>query len=380
MLNVPLIGILGSGGSDEVPAYTIDLALEVGREIASRGAICMSGGMSGVMNAVSKGARVAGGLVVGITPVLDRRECSPYLTVAITTGLGTVRNLLNVRAPDSLITVAGGFGTLNELLLAYQDNKPAVVLEGSGGWSDRLRSVLLEETYFDERRKARIYFATSPAEAVDLAVELSGETLPGTARLVPPVDPMDQPPHIGVLTPGTSDPATPLAARTLEIARQVGEEIAKQGAVTVCDAGHAAQAEVGRGANEAGGLVVGILGSLSKSDANAHVTVPIRTGLGEAAYPLTIRASDALVMVGGDSTTINQLTLCYYHYRPVVVVKGSGGWADRLPTALWHGKYLDWRKNLEIRFADTAQEAVELALRLGYKAPSRVDPKFDLPD
>lgn len=379
MSNLPMIGVLGTSATTEaVPAQSMECALEVGKEIARSGAICASGGMSGVMNAVSKGARSLGGIVVGIAPVLERSECSPYLTVAITTGLGTVRNVINVRAPDSLIAIGGGFGTLNELLIAYEDHKPSVVIEGSGGWSDRLRAFLLDEAYFDDQRKAPIHFVHTPSEAVNLALKLSGEPMPSKVKLKAPKDPAVQPPHIGVLTPGSPEPGGTLDQVTMEGARKVGRLLAERGAVTICDPGQGAQGQVSLGASEKGGIVASILGGMSKADANTGVTVPIRTGLGEAAYFLPVRASDALIVVGGDAGILNQLTLCYFHSRPTVILKNSGGWANRLPAVLWEGKYLDWRKNVEFHFAETAEEAVELAMRLGYKPPSPIEPKYDV--
>ena len=380
MLEKPIIGVLGTGGSDKsIPSHTLQMAFQIGKEIVRQGAICLSGGMNGVMNAVSKGAREAGGIVVGITPILDRKECSPYLQVAITTGLGTVRNLLNIRAPDSLIAVGGGYGTLNELLLAYQDGKSAVVLEGSGGWSDRLRSTLFENVYFDERKKAKIYFASTPHEAVNIALSICG------MRSSPPVDLLalknsrQQSPHIGVLTPGTIEDGSDCNPLTHNTAIKIGNEIASHDAVLICDGGGAYQTAVCRGASEKGGITVGILGSMLKKDANPYVSIPIRTGLGEAAYPITVRSSDAVIVVGGDSTILNQMMICNYHKRPTVIVENSGGLSCRLRDILWEGKYLDWRKFIEFHFVPTAEEAVAMALELGYKEPNQDDPKFDLP-
>lgn len=374
-MGIPMIGIIGmgttGGESDPVPGNALDVAEQVGRAIAERGGITVSGGEKGVMLAVVKGAREVGGLTVGISPRLDRREASPPLDVAITTGLGTLRNLVNVRAPDVVLMINGGFGTLNELLLAYQDGTPTVVLEGSGNWSDRVRGILYDGEYLDLRRKVKTYFATTADEAVELAMELSREPRPAPPVLTPPADINAQRPHIGVLTPGTSEAHAPVPQATLEAAEEVGREIARRNGITINDGGRAAQEANSRGARTAGGLTVGILQTLNKADANEYTDVPIRTGMGEASYPLVVRASDAQIIVGGDSTTFNQLCLSYFHYRPAVVVEGSGGWADRLKSALYEGKYLDWRRQVEIHFAKSPSEAVELAFALGPDRPVR---------
>ena len=91
----------------------------------------MCGGGSGVMEAASKGAAGAGGTVVGILPGADRHAANPFVTVAIATGLGELRNGLIVRAVDAVIAVGGAFGTLSEVALALKTGVPVV---GIGTW------------------------------------------------------------------------------------------------------------------------------------------------------------------------------------------------------------------------------------------------------
>ena len=73
--------------------------------------------------------------------------------------------------------------------------------------------------------------------------------------------------------------------------------------------------------------------------------------------------SDAVIMIGGGNGTLNELTIAYGH-KPVVVLEGTGGWADRIRGALYEGKYLDERRVGEIHFAQSAQEAVDKAFHL----------------
>src|SRR5256886_8452941 len=112
------------------------MAEEVGRLVAERNGIVVTGGLSGVMEAVSRGAKQAGGLVIGILPGFDKRDANDFVDVAITTGMGWMRNTLTVRAADAVIMISGGIGTLNELTVAYEI-KPTVILEGSGGGASR---------------------------------------------------------------------------------------------------------------------------------------------------------------------------------------------------------------------------------------------------
>ena len=60
-----IIAVLGGRECDE---QTYQLAFDVGRAIAERGAILLCGGRTGVMEAACKGAVSAGGLTIGILP------------------------------------------------------------------------------------------------------------------------------------------------------------------------------------------------------------------------------------------------------------------------------------------------------------------------
>jgi uncharacterized protein (TIGR00725 family) len=171
-LLVTVIGKSARDANDPVPPQALTAAEEVGRLIAERDAIVVSGGLSGVMEAVSRGAKKAGGLVIGILPGFDKRDANAYVDIALTTGMGWMRNTLTVRAADAVIMISGGIGTLNELTVAYED-KPTVILEGTGGWSDRIRDIAYDGKHLDEAHRATLHFASSPREAVDKALELA---------------------------------------------------------------------------------------------------------------------------------------------------------------------------------------------------------------
>src|SRR6266568_5065842 len=173
-LLITVIGKAARDPKDPVPPRALAAAEEVGKLLAERGAVVVTGGLSGVMEAVSRGAKNAGGLVIGILPGLDKRDANAYVDVAITTGMGWMRNTLTVRAADAVIMISGGIGTLNELTVAYQD-KPTVVLEGSGGWSDRIREIAYRGKHLDESGSATLHFASTPEEAVDLALRLAAD-------------------------------------------------------------------------------------------------------------------------------------------------------------------------------------------------------------
>lgn len=136
------------------------LARETGAEVALRGGVVVCGGGSGVMEAAAAGARLAGGLTLGILPGNDYCEGNPYLTLAVATGLGEARNAIITRTVDAVIAVGGEYGTLSEIALALKMGKPVVGLKS---WSFKPPHHL----------PGGIVNAATPAEAVELAYNLS---------------------------------------------------------------------------------------------------------------------------------------------------------------------------------------------------------------
>ena len=122
----PYVAVCGaSAPSEEIAA----LAEEVGERLAAAGAIVVSGGLSGVMEASCRGAQRAGGTTVGILPGESRDAANPYCTVTLPTGMGELRNGLIVRAADALIAIGGAYGTLSEIALGLHAGKPVVALQ-----------------------------------------------------------------------------------------------------------------------------------------------------------------------------------------------------------------------------------------------------------
>ena len=100
----------------------------VGRGLAQGGAVLVCGGPGGVMAAASRGASQAGGIVVGLLPGADRSAANEWLTLALPTGLGELRNGLIVRAADAVIAIGGAYGTLSEIALALRSGVPVLGL------------------------------------------------------------------------------------------------------------------------------------------------------------------------------------------------------------------------------------------------------------
>jgi hypothetical protein len=89
------------------------------------------------MEASCRGAKKEKGLVVGILP-RTRDQANRFVDVAIVTGMGDARNVLNVNSADAVISICGGSGTLSEIGLALKAGKKVVALKSSGGVSSML--------------------------------------------------------------------------------------------------------------------------------------------------------------------------------------------------------------------------------------------------
>ena len=132
-------------------------AERVGRGLAEAGAVLLCGGLSGVMEAASRGAARAGGVVVGLLPGFARADANRWVTIPIVTGMDQARNVILVRSCDAVIAVGGRYGTLSEIALALKFGIPVVAL---GSWR------LVQP----EGRRVPIVRAGTPEEAVARAL------------------------------------------------------------------------------------------------------------------------------------------------------------------------------------------------------------------
>ncbi|HXF49254.1 MAG TPA: TIGR00725 family protein [Verrucomicrobiae bacterium] len=120
--------ILAVVGGSTVSAEVYQTAREVGRCIAEAGAMLVTGGLGGVMEAASQGAKEAGGTVIGILPGFSRKEANPFVDIPIVTDLGDGRNILIVQTAQAVIALPGEYGTLSEIALALKIGRPVISL------------------------------------------------------------------------------------------------------------------------------------------------------------------------------------------------------------------------------------------------------------
>jgi hypothetical protein len=127
------------GGSVADPAQ-LEAAEAVGRLLAERDAVVVTGGRGGVMEAACRGAKAGGGTTLGILPGYERADANEFVDVG---------------AADAVVAVGGEWGTLSEIALALRAGKRVV---GLGTWE------------LPDRGGRGIVAAASPEEAVELAL------------------------------------------------------------------------------------------------------------------------------------------------------------------------------------------------------------------
>lgn len=121
------VAVVGPAEADD---RCLELAETVGAGLADASAVVITGGLGGVMLAAARGAASRGGTVIGLLPGVDRSAANPYVTFALPTGLGQLRNGVIVHASDALVGVGSSWGTVNEISLALRLGRPVAWLEG----------------------------------------------------------------------------------------------------------------------------------------------------------------------------------------------------------------------------------------------------------
>ena len=123
-----LIAVIGAAECDE---KTFKAAWRVGELLGKAGCDVVTGGLSGVMEGASAGARDQGAMVIGVLPGDDPAAANPHVQAVIATGMGDARNAILANTVEGFVAIAGGVGTLSEIAFGLKRGKPIV---GLGSW------------------------------------------------------------------------------------------------------------------------------------------------------------------------------------------------------------------------------------------------------
>lgn len=168
------ICISGAAETGHCAKDALEKAEQIGKIIAERNMILVTGATTGIPYWAAKGAKEAGGIVIGISPAASKaahvktyRLPLDYHDIIIYTGFDySGRNLLLTRSADAIITICGRMGTLNEFTIGFEDKKIQGVLTGSGGTADMVEEIIEKA----KRGKGKVILEGNPEKLVDKVI------------------------------------------------------------------------------------------------------------------------------------------------------------------------------------------------------------------
>lgn len=170
------IGISGAAETGHCAIDALEKSEQMGRAIAEAGMVVVTGATTGTPYWAAKGAKEAGGIVIGLSPAASETSHlktyhlpTDYHDLIVYTGFDySGRNLLLMRAADAVISICGRMGTLNEFTIAFEDNKPIGVLSGTGGIADELPNII-EKAH---RGPGRVVFDPDPKRLLEKVIAM----------------------------------------------------------------------------------------------------------------------------------------------------------------------------------------------------------------
>ncbi|MBI4147146.1 TIGR00725 family protein [Candidatus Woesearchaeota archaeon] len=172
-MRIAQVGIIGpeekNMGKDFKERF-LSLSFEIGKKIAERGGILITGGCSGIAEAACRGAQEVGGITVG-TPGPERGSSVSSVVVEICTPINVGDYLFaGTLSSDVIIVFPGDAGTLAEIAIAYRYGKPLVLLQG-------VSDGLLERLFCKVQENYPQYVVKDADEAVTVAMRIAEEKL-----------------------------------------------------------------------------------------------------------------------------------------------------------------------------------------------------------
>ena len=142
-----------------------------------------------------------------------------------------------------------------------------------------------------------------------------------------------------------------------KLAYDVGSEVAKSNSVLITGGLGGVMRAASRGAQESGGITVGIIPQDDSSHANEFCDIVIPSGMGLSRDFLNALSADGVIVIGGGSGTLSEICAAYMYKKPIVTLKNSGGTASK-----YADQFLDHRKNVQIIGVETTDEAIKCVL------------------
>jgi hypothetical protein len=169
------ICVSGAAETGHCGVGALELAKELGREIARQGAVIVTGATTGFPFWAAMGAKEVGGLSIGFSPAATEKEHVEgyklpldYMDLIVYTGFGYPgRDLLLTRSSDAVVCGCGRIGTIHEFTIAFEDDKVIGIFEGPWEMGDELKGIL-EKSH---RPNSKVVIGKDPKKIVSDMIE-----------------------------------------------------------------------------------------------------------------------------------------------------------------------------------------------------------------
>src|SRR3990167_7926397 len=174
------ICVSGAAETEHCSQDALELSRQMGREIVNHNGVVLTGATIGIPYFAARGAKEAGGISIGLSPAATERAHvrtyhlpTDFFDLIIYTGFDySGRNLLLTRSADAVVLICGRMGTLNEFTIAFEDNKPIGILEGTGGVTEIIKSLVARA----HRGTGAICYDSNPKRLVAKVIKLLEES------------------------------------------------------------------------------------------------------------------------------------------------------------------------------------------------------------
>ena len=173
------ISVSGAAETACCSAEAFSKAEALGKMLAEKDVITITGATTGAPYWVAKAAKMAGGIVVGMSPAVSEvahlktyHLPIDYHDFIVYTGFDYAgRNLLLTRSSDAVIIICGRIGTLNEFTIAFEDKKTIGVLTGTGGIAEELENIVKKSN----RGPGKVVYDSDPGKLLEKILKIVKE-------------------------------------------------------------------------------------------------------------------------------------------------------------------------------------------------------------
>lgn len=176
-----VISVSGAAEVSHCGSEVLNVAKELGREIARQGCVLATGATSGFPHASARGYKEASGVFsLGLSPAANQIEHTElyllpvdFCDIIIYTGFGfPVRDILLTKSSHAMVVGCGRIGTIHEFTVAFESNMPIGILEGAWQTDEVIRDIIRNSN----RVNNNIIFDADPKRIITRLIEMVKES------------------------------------------------------------------------------------------------------------------------------------------------------------------------------------------------------------